>query len=82
MNRTPYVLRMFYHTLHVYMRLKNVRLQSLIATCNKLVSFNSRSGKRMSYKTYVLRSLFTYVKRCVYERTLNVRYSIHEFTCV
>ena len=42
--------------------------------------FNARSGKRMYYKTPVLRTLLDVRKTCVNERTLNMRYSIYTFT--
>ena len=43
-------------------------------------TFNARSGKRMFYKTPVLRTLLDVRKTCVKERTLNMRYSIYTFT--
>ena len=43
-------------------------------------TFNARSGKRMFYKTPILRTLVDVRKTCVNERTLNMRYSIFTFT--
>ena len=43
-------------------------------------TFNTRSGKRMFYKMPVLRTLLDVRKKCVNERTLNMRYSIYTFT--
>ena len=43
-------------------------------------TFNARSGKRMFYKTPVLRMLLDVCKTCVNERTFNMRYSIYTFT--
>ena len=43
-------------------------------------TLNARSGKRMFYKTPVLRTLLYVRKSCVNERTLNMRYSIYTFT--
>ena len=52
--------------------------------CIKIVflerTFNARSGKRMFYKTPVLRTLLDVRNTCVNERTLNMRYSIYTFT--
>ena len=42
--------------------------------------FNARSGKRMFYKTPVLRMLLHVRKTCVNERMLNMRYPIDTFT--
>ena len=42
--------------------------------------FNARSGKRMFYKTPVLRILLNVRKTCVNERPLNMRYSIYTLT--
>ena len=66
-------------------------LNSLIVTnynpCIKLVfletyTFNARSGKRIFYKTPVLRTLLHVHKTCVNGRMLNIRYSIHALSCV
>ena len=43
-------------------------------------TLNAHSGKRMFYKTPVLRTLLDVRKTCVNERTLNMRYSIYMFT--
>ena len=42
--------------------------------------FNACSGKRMFYKTPILRTLLHVRKTSVNERTLNMRYSINTFT--
>ena len=42
-------------------------------------TFNTRSEKRMSYKTPVLRTLLYVCEIYVNERTLNMRYSIHVY---
>ena len=41
--------------------------------------FIARFGKPMFYKTPVLRTLLDERKRCVNERTFNMRYSIYTF---
>ena len=67
----------FYHPL------KNFML-TYYDPCIKIVffkhTFNARPGKRMFYKTPVLRTLLDVRKKYVKERTLNMRYSIYMFT--
>ena len=43
-------------------------------------TFNACSGKRMFYKTPVLRTLLDVRKTCANDRMLNMRYSIYTFT--
>ena len=44
-------------------------------------TFNASSGKRIFFKTPVLRALLDVHKACVNERMLNMRYSIHALPC-
>ena len=74
---TWYEKHEFYHPM------KSLMLTYYIP-CIKIVflkhTLNARSGKRMFYKTPILRTLLHVRKTCINERTFNMHYSIYTFT--